>query len=109
MSFSLCAGRNRRGVVNERAYLREEEEWKGSRCDPISEMGHWLRSVVNGCLRRDGVSIDIPTLASFWFQSAKLWHGALPRRSQNGRISRDRLRRLLNRCSARPVRQLDVQ
>jgi RNA-directed DNA polymerase len=64
---------------------------------PVPEVGQWLRSVVNGHFRYYGVPMNAPALHIFRLQIGWLWHRALSRRSQNGRILWDRMRRLINR------------
>ena len=64
---------------------------------PIPDMGRWLRSVVSGHSRYYGVPMNTPALHIFRFQVGWLWHRVLSRRSQNGRILWDRMRRLINR------------
>ena len=71
--------------------------------DPIPEQGQWLRAVVHGHIRYYGVPMNTPALATFRFQAGWLWHRALSRRSQTGRVSWDRMRRLL-RAWLPPVR-----
>ena len=51
----------------------------------------------------------------FRFQVGRLWHRALSRRSQNGRVLRERMRRLINRrlplptvCHPYPLRRMGV-
>jgi RNA-directed DNA polymerase len=63
----------------------------------LPEVGQWLRSVVSGHFRYYGVPMNTTALDIFRFQTGWLWHRALSRRSQNGRISWDRMRRLINR------------
>jgi RNA-directed DNA polymerase len=65
--------------------------------DPVPEVGRWLRSVVGGHARYYGVPMNLPALAAFRFQVGWLWYRTLSRRSQTGRISLDRLRRLVAR------------
>jgi group II intron reverse transcriptase/maturase len=65
--------------------------------DPVPDVGQWLRSVVGGHFRYYGVPMNTPALATFRFQVGWLWQRALSRRSQNGRVSWDRMRRLLQR------------
>jgi RNA-directed DNA polymerase len=65
--------------------------------DPIPEVGKWLRSVVGGHIRYYGVPMNTRALHQFWFQVGWLWHRALSRRSQNGRVLWDRMRRLIDR------------
>jgi group II intron reverse transcriptase/maturase len=64
---------------------------------PVPEVGQWLRSVVSGHFRYFGVPMNAPALHIFRLQIGWLWHRALSRRSQNGRILWDRMRRLINR------------
>ena len=64
---------------------------------PIPDVGQCLRSVVSGHFRYYGVPMNAPALHIFRFQVGWLWHRALSRRSQNGRILWDRMRRLINR------------
>jgi RNA-directed DNA polymerase len=64
---------------------------------PIPEMGNWLRAVVGGHNRYYGVPMNSPALRLFRFQVGRLWHRALSRRSQNGRVLWDRMRRLIDR------------
>jgi RNA-directed DNA polymerase len=63
--------------------------------DPIPEVGEWLRSVVNGHIRYYGVPMNQTALKTFRSQVGWLWHRRLSRRSQNGRIPWDRMRRLI--------------
>jgi len=64
---------------------------------PIQDTGKWLRSVVSGHIRYYGVPMNSHALSSFRFKIGWLWHRALSRRSQNGRVSWDRMRRLIDR------------
>jgi len=65
--------------------------------DPIPEVGQWLRSVVGGHIRYYGVPMNGPALRSFRSQVGWLWYRTLSRRSQNGRVLWDRMRRLIAR------------
>jgi RNA-directed DNA polymerase len=82
---------------------------------PIPEVGKWLRSVVGGHNRYYGVPMNGPALQTFRFQVGGLWHRALSRRSQKGRIRWDRMRRLIarylppaNTCHPYPLRRFGV-
>jgi RNA-directed DNA polymerase len=62
-----------------------------------------------------GVPMNYPALSLFLFQVGWLWHRALSRRSQNGRVRWDRMRRLIGRylprarvCHPYPLRRLGV-
>jgi RNA-directed DNA polymerase len=83
--------------------------------DPVPAVGTWLRAVVGGHIRYYGVPMNQPALHRFRFQVGWLWHRALSRRSQTGRILWDRMRRLINRwlpparvCHPYPLRRLGV-
>jgi RNA-directed DNA polymerase len=83
--------------------------------DPVPQMGKWLRSVVEGHIRYYGVPMNTPALHLFRFHVGWLWHRTLSRRSQNGRVLWDRMRRLINRwlppvriCHPYPLRRLGV-
>jgi group II intron reverse transcriptase/maturase len=82
---------------------------------PIPAQGQWLSAVVAGHLRYYGVPMNNPGLHLFRFQVGRLWHRALCRRSQTGRVRWDRMRRLLKRwlpvarvCHPYPLRRFGV-
>jgi RNA-directed DNA polymerase len=83
--------------------------------EPVPEVGKWLRAVVRGHTRYYGVPMNRNALWIFRFQVGRLWHRALSRRSQNGRVLWDRMRRLINRwlpmpsvCHPYPLRRMGV-
>ena len=65
--------------------------------EPIPQQGKWLQAVVRGHIRYYGVPMNMPALWLFRIQVGRLWHRALSRRSQNGRVLWDRMRRLVTR------------
>jgi group II intron reverse transcriptase/maturase len=82
---------------------------------PIPKQGKWLRAVVSGHFRYYGVPMNQPALAVFRFRVGWLWHRSLSRRSQNGRVLWDRMRRLITRwlpwpsvCHPYPLRRMGV-
>src|SRR6267154_3378864 len=82
---------------------------------PIPEQGKWLRAVVGGHFRYYGVPMNQPALTIFRFRVGWLWHRSLSRRSQNGRVRWDRMRRLITRwlplpsvCHPYPLRRMGV-
>ena len=82
---------------------------------PIPEVGQWLRSVVGGHIRYYGVPSNSAALHTFRFQVGWLWHRALSRRSQTGRVLWERMRRLIRRwlppahiCHPYPLRRMGV-
>jgi group II intron reverse transcriptase/maturase len=90
-------------------------ELQQRRHHPIPDQGSWLRSVVGGHVRYYGVPMNAPAISLFRFQVGRLWHRALSRRSQNGRVLWDRMRRLIARwlppahvCHPYPLRRLGV-
>jgi RNA-directed DNA polymerase len=83
--------------------------------EPIPEQGKWLQAVVRGHIRYYGVPMNHRALWLFRFQVGWLWHRALSRRSQNGRVLWDRMRRLITRwlppptiCHPYPLRRMGV-
>src|SRR6267142_2463861 len=83
--------------------------------EPIPELGKWLQAVVRGHIRYYGVPMNHNALWIFRFQVGRLWLRALSRRSQNGRVLWDRMRRLINRwlplpivCHPYPLRRMGV-
>ncbi len=83
--------------------------------DPIPVVGQWLRSVVGGHTRYYGVPMNSPAITLFRFRVGWLWHRALSRRSQNGRVRWDRMLRLIAHwlplariCHPYPLRRLGV-
>lgn len=83
--------------------------------EPIPAQGKWLRAVVGGHFRYYGVPMNQPALTMFRFRVGWLWHRSLSRRSQNGRVLWDRMRRLLTRwlplpsvCHPYPLRRMGV-
>ena len=62
-----------------------------------------LRSVVGGHIRYYGVPMNGPALLLFRFQVGRLWHRTLSRRSQNGRVRWNRMRRLIDYWSSSGV------
>jgi group II intron reverse transcriptase/maturase len=90
-------------------------ELRRRRHDPIPVVGQWLRSVVNGHTRYYGVPMNGQALSVFRFQVGRLWHRALSRRSHKGRVTWDRMRRLIEHwlpparvCHPYPLRRMGV-
>jgi group II intron reverse transcriptase/maturase len=63
--------------------------------DPVPEVGKWLRSVLTGHFRYYGVPMNSPALGLFRYQVIWHWYRALCRRSQKGRITWERMKRLI--------------
>jgi len=83
--------------------------------EPIPEQGKWLGAVVGGHFRYYGVPMNQPALTIFRFRVGWLWHRSLSRRSQNGRVLWNRMRRFITRwlplpsvCHPYPLRRMGV-
>src|SRR5215467_6084167 len=83
--------------------------------ESIPEQGKWLQAVVRGHFRYYGVPMNQNALFLFRFQVGHLWHRSLSRRSENGHVLWDRMRRLITRwlplptvCHPYPLRRLGV-
>ena len=83
--------------------------------EPIPEVGKWLKAVVGGHIRYYGVPGNRYALAYFRFTVGKSWHHVLRRRSQKGRVSWERMTRLIRRwlppahiCHPYPLQRLRV-
>jgi len=83
--------------------------------DPIPDVGQWLRSVVGGHIRYYGVPMNSRALSVFRFPVGWLWYRALARRSHKGRVTWERMRRLIEQwlpparvCHPYPLRRMGV-
>ncbi len=81
----------------------------------IPEVGKWLRSVVEGHMRYYAVPMNGEAVRRFRFEVARLWHRALCRRSQKGRVLWKRMYRLIECylpqvrvCHPYPLQRLGV-
>ena len=125
LGFTHICGKKRNGrftVLRQtvrkrvRAKLREvKAELRRRWHDPIPRVGAWLRTVVGGHIRYYGVPMNGWALFMFRWQVGWLWRRALARRSHKGRVSMERMQRLLDRwlppariCHPYPLRRLGV-
>jgi hypothetical protein len=69
-------------------------ERRRRRHEPIPQQGRWLRAVLLGHDRSDGVPLNRPALAAFRAHVMRRWTQALRRRRQNSRVTRPRRSRL---------------
>jgi RNA-directed DNA polymerase len=72
-------------------------ELKRRRHEPIASVGAWLQKVTSGYYQYHAVPGNLPRLQLFRWRLSWVWWRALSRRSQRGRISLDRLSRLMDR------------
>jgi RNA-directed DNA polymerase len=105
LGFTFICGRTRKGgfsvlrqTIQKRMRAKVQslkQELHQRLHDPIPEQGAWLRTVLLGHYRYYGVPMNGPALRAFWNQVIRLWREALRRRSQRGRITRQRMDQLI--------------
>lgn len=64
---------------------------------PVPDIGRWLASVIRGHCLYYGVPGNSYALKTFRYRIIKLWHWTLSRRSQKGRLTWERMQRLVRR------------
>ncbi len=77
-------------------------ELKSRMHDPIPTQGKWLASVLRGHYQYYAVPRNYQALWTFRYRVIRLWKRALKRRSQRGRITWERMDRLVNQWLPRP-------
>lgn len=83
-------GKRLRAKLQEvKAELKRRMHW------PVPTVGKWLGSVVSGYNRYFGVPTNLTAMHTFRFQVVRYWHHTLGRRSQRGRITWERMNRLI--------------
>src|SRR5207237_1400358 len=107
LGFTHICGKTHRGrfrverqTMAKRSRAKLAEIWadlKRRRHDPVPILGEWLRSILRGHYRYYGVPLNFAALRRFRWQTKKLWHNALARRSQKGRLVWARTERLAER------------
>ena len=86
-----------------RAKLREvKTELMRRRHLPVPVQGQWLASVVQGHANYYAVPTNIFAVAAFQVEAVRLWHRALTRRSQKGRVPWTRMARYRDRWIPSP-------
>jgi len=111
--FTVLRQTQRSRLQAKLAYVKTE--WRRRFHDSIPTLGRWLGRVLRGHLQYYGVLMNGPALSVFRFQVGRLWHRALARRSQNGRIRWERMYRLIDRylpkvriCHPYPLQRMGV-
>ena len=69
----------------------------------VTEVGKWLRSVVEGHNRYYGVPSNLPSLGSFRYHVGRYWYRTLRRRSQKTRLTWVHMGRLFDHWLPRPT------
>ena len=68
----------------------------------VVETGKWLRSVVKGYYGYHAVPRNLPAMMSFYCEVGRMWHAALERRSQKGKVGWLRMFKIINRWIPQP-------
>ena len=107
LGFTHICGKTKKGrfmvlrqTIRKRMQAKLQEvktELRRRMHDPVPEVGKWLKSVVGGHIRYFGVPGNRHALAHFRYTVSNLWHRALCRRSQHGRVKWERMKRLIRR------------
>ena len=112
LGFTHCCGRTRRGrfivlrrtmAQRMRAKLKAlKEEMKQRMHDGITQMGHWLRSVLTGHIRYFGVPRNSQMLWAFRAYVIRLWRNVLNRRDQSRTVTWARMNRIVKQWLPNP-------
>lgn len=112
LGFTHRCGTNSRGnftiwrhTVRQRleAKLQQVKQTLRARMhDPVPAVGEWLGRVLTGFYQYHAVPGNWASLYRFRERLGRYWHHALTRRSQTGRLSAERVTRLLKRWLPRP-------
>jgi group II intron reverse transcriptase/maturase len=107
LGFTHCCGKTRKGgfkllrltvAKRMRATLKAiRGKLRKSMHAPVTEVGKWLRSVVQGYFNYFGVPGNGYRLRSFREEVCRAWRRTMQRRSQRSNLSKERFRRLANR------------
>ena len=109
----ICAKKRSNGMFTvlrrtmskrKRAKLKEvKTELRKRMHHRVTEVGKWLRLVVEGHNRYYGVPSNSPSLSSFRFLVGRHWYWTLRRRSQTRRLTWEQMSRLINRWLPPPT------
>ena len=107
LGFVHSCGRTRKGWFTVRRHTRGDRlraklkevkaELRRRWHDPIPKVGDWLAAVVRGHCQYYGIAGNAWAIRRFREEVNRLWHRALGRRSQKGRVKRERMQRLIER------------
>lgn len=112
LGFTFICGKSRRGKFQVkrktrrdrmRAKLKEvKDELRRRMHQPIPEQGKWLKQVVTGYFNYHAVPTNSRALSAFRYHVTNLWRRTLRRRSQQDRLTWQRLTHLANDWLPRP-------
>ena len=98
--FTVCRQSMRKRLQAKLAEVKAE--LRRRMCRPVPEVGHWLSTVLTGHYRYYGVPMNARALWLFRDRLGWLWRRSLSRRSQRGRMSWQRMARLIDRYLPNP-------
>jgi RNA-directed DNA polymerase len=106
LGFTLICGKSRRGnfLLKRRSrrdrmqakLLEIGEELRRRMHQPIPEQGEWLKQVVAGYFAYHAVPTNWAALDAFRTEVTRRWRWTLGRRSEKGRLTWERMRKLAN-------------
>ena len=79
-----------------------KEELRKCMHDPIPKVGQWLKSVLTGHYRYYGVHGNTHSMNDFRHLISQRWAHTLRRRSQKGKVKREKMERLIDRWLPKP-------
>ena len=99
------------------AKLKElKKEFQQRMHTDLREQGEWVSSVLRGHNQYYGVPFNSPSLYTFVYHVAKLWHKALRRRSQKTKLTWERFKPKVKRwvptpriCHPYPLQRLKLR
>jgi group II intron reverse transcriptase/maturase len=107
LGFTHICGKTSEGrftVLRQTMRKRWQTKLKGLKAElkrrmhlPVPEVGSYLRSVILGHVRYYGVPMNTESIRAFRWAVGKLWWRILRRRSQNNRLSWERMERYIDR------------
>ena len=81
-----------RGCERKLQEVKDELRWRWH--DPVPEVGKWLASIIRGHFNYYAVPLNFAAVEAFRHQVIWLWQRALSRRSQQGQVTWERMRRI---------------
>jgi len=112
LGFTHSCGKDRRGrfivlrqTIRKRKVAKLKELAKELRRRmhlPVTEVGRWLRSVLQGYYRYYAVPRNYRAMSTFRYELVRMWHRSLKRRSQRSRTNWKRMDRLVRRWLPAP-------
>lgn len=112
LGFTHACGRDRNGyfkIVRFPITKRQQRKLKALKIDlrkrmhePLSKVGKWLKSVLNGYYQYFAVPGTSASMGAFRYHLAHLWFRTLRRRSQRNRLNWKRMARIIDHWLPKP-------